>query len=87
MDKKVKLKLVGLDGNAFSLMAAFRNAAKKQGFPKDWIDKILEDAMSGDYSHLLCVLSSNCADPEEDDEDFECGCGLCTSHDEDEEDE
>ncbi len=29
--KTVKLTLVGLDGNAFSLMGAFQKAAKRQG--------------------------------------------------------
>ncbi len=59
MDKKVRLKLVGLDGNAFALMGAFRRAAIQQKFPKDWIDKVLEDCQSGDYNHLLCVLMDN----------------------------
>jgi hypothetical protein len=55
-DKKVKIKLEGLDGNAFALMGAFSNAAKRQGFSQDWIDEVLEDATSRDYNHLLSVL-------------------------------
>lgn len=53
---KVKLDLVGLDGNAFVLMGAFQRAAKSQGVPKEDIKAILDDCMSGDYNHLLCVL-------------------------------
>ena len=33
--KKVKLNLVGLDGNAMSLMAAFRRQAKKEGWTEE----------------------------------------------------
>lgn len=58
--KKVKLKLVGLNGNAFSLLAAFANQARKEGWSKDEISKVSDDAMSGDYNRLLRVLSSVC---------------------------
>ena len=37
-NKKVKLKLVGLDGNAFFLMGTFRKQAKKEG----WSEKEIE---------------------------------------------
>ena len=54
--KKVKLKLVGLDGNAFSLLGAFVYAARKQGWTKDEIDPVLAEAKSGDYNNLLATL-------------------------------
>jgi hypothetical protein len=57
--KKVKLQLVGLDGNAFSLMGAFQKAARRQGWTKEEITEVLDDAMSGDYNHLLQVLVSH----------------------------
>lgn len=53
---KVKLTLVGLDGNAFSLMGAFKNAARRQGWDKPSIDDVLNECMSGDYDHLLQTL-------------------------------
>lgn len=62
MNKKVKLRLVGIDGNAFSLMGAFSRQARKEGWTKEEIDTVLKDAMSGDYDHLLCVLSDRCKD-------------------------
>jgi hypothetical protein len=55
----VELELVGLDGNAFSLMGAFSRAAKKQGRTKEEIDAVLADCMSGDYNHLLNVLMNH----------------------------
>ena len=68
---KVKLSLVGLDGNAFSLMGAFSSAARKQGWKKADIDKVTADCMSGDYDHLLCVLMDNTIDPEDFEEEYD----------------
>jgi hypothetical protein len=60
VEKKVNLELVGLDGNAFSLMGAFQRQARKEGWTKSEIDEVLKDAQSGDYDHLLCVLMDHC---------------------------
>lgn len=56
---RVKLNLVGLDGNAFSLMGAFSQAARKQGYSKDQIDAVTNECMTGDYDHLLMTLLEN----------------------------
>ena len=55
-NKKVKLKLVGLDGNSFSLMGAFQRQARKEGWSKEEIDQVLDECRSGDYNHLLSTL-------------------------------
>lgn len=60
VDKKVKLKLVGLDGNAFSLMGAFQSAARKQGWLKEDIKKVLDECRTSDYSHLIVTLNAHC---------------------------
>lgn len=54
--KKVKMKLVGLDGNAFSLMGAFKQNARRQGWNKEEIDVVMKKCMSGNYDNLLRVL-------------------------------
>jgi len=56
---KVKIKLVGLDGNAFALMGAWREAAIKQGFKEEDVEDVLDQAVIGDYDNLLRVLSAN----------------------------
>lgn len=56
VNKQVKLKLVGLNGNAFVLMGAFQKQARKEGWTQAEIDVVLDDCKSGDYDHLLCVL-------------------------------
>lgn len=62
--KYVELRLVGLDGNAFSLLGAFQRAARRQGWNSEDIQKVLEEAKSSDYDHLLFTLTSHCNDPE-----------------------
>ena len=52
--------LVGQNGNAFNLMGYTANAMKDSGFTKDEIDKMYEEAKSGDYNNLLCVCSDYC---------------------------
>lgn len=59
MPKPVVLELVGIDGNAWSLMGAFSGAAKKQGWTKDEIKAVTDDCRSGNYDHLLQVLVAN----------------------------
>lgn len=66
---KVKLNLVGLDGNAFSLMGAYKSAARRQGIPKEQVDAVLKDCMSGNYDHLLGVLVANTESDDGSDED------------------
>lgn len=65
MSNKVKLNLVGLDDNAFVLMAAFTQAARRQKFPRDYIDSVIEEYMSSD--HRLATLIEH-IEPEEDEE-------------------
>lgn len=56
----VKLNLVGKDGNAFALLAVFRQAARRQGKEEADIQKVIDEAKSGDYYHLVGTLASNC---------------------------
>ena len=51
----VTVKLVGNDGNAFSVLGSVRKAMRKGGVSQEVIDDYLSEAMSGDYNHLLRV--------------------------------
>lgn len=53
---KVPCPLVGEDGNAFAILGRFRKAAREAGWPQEAIQKVLDDAMSSDYNHLLQVV-------------------------------
>ena len=50
--------LVGQDGNAYSLMGYTQKAMRDNGFTKDEIKVMLDDAKSGDYYHLIAVCST-----------------------------
>ena len=55
-NKKVKMELIGMDGNAFSVMGNFSKNAKRQGWTQEEVDSVLNEAMSGDYNHLLATI-------------------------------
>lgn len=50
---KVKVELVGQDGNAFAIMGRVGGALKKAGVPKAEIDAYYAESTAGDYDHLL----------------------------------
>ena len=67
------MQLVGLDSNAFSILGTFAQNARQQGWTKEDIKKVQDEAMSGDYNHLLVTIMDNVEEPDdcdEDDDDF-----------------
>ncbi len=52
---KPTVKLTGQDGNAFAIMGNVKRALKHAGADKEYIDKYISEATSGDYDHLLTV--------------------------------
>jgi len=52
---KPTVKLIGEDGNAFSIMGRVKKALRRAGADQEYIDKYLSEATSGDYDHLLVV--------------------------------
>lgn len=68
MHKKVNMTLVGLDGNAFVLLGTFKSKARRQGWTEEETTKVLDEAMSGDYDHLLQTLMEYTTTADENDE-------------------
>lgn len=52
-----ELKMVGRDGNAFAILMRARLVAEKAGVPQDEIERFATDLLSGDYSHVIKVVS------------------------------
>ncbi len=52
---KPTVKLIGNDGNVFSIMGRVKKALMRTGADKEYIDQYLSEATSGDYDHLLFV--------------------------------
>ncbi|MBL7789380.1 MAG: hypothetical protein JNL75_06045 [Chitinophagales bacterium] len=68
--KTVNLDLVGVDANAFSILGAFGRQARREGWTKEEIDLVTEEAKTGDYDHLLAVIMNHCEVEDGDDVDF-----------------
>lgn len=55
-NKKVKMNLVGMDGNAFNLMGQFEKRAKHENWTSEEIQYVLNQCMSSNYDNLLKTL-------------------------------
>jgi len=52
---KIKVRLVGSDGNAFAVLGKVRKALRKAEVSQEEIGQFMKEAMSGDYNNLLKV--------------------------------
>jgi hypothetical protein len=59
----VYFDLTSVDGNAYSLMGNWAAAARRAKWPKTDIDRVLEQAKSGDYDNLIVTLMRNSSGP------------------------
>jgi hypothetical protein len=66
IEKTVNLDLVGVNGNAFMIMAVFRRQAVREGWSKEEINTVLKEAKSSDYNYLLATISNHCEVLDED---------------------
>jgi hypothetical protein len=53
--KLARVKLIGNDGNAFSIMGACRKAGQRAGYTPEQIEQYLKESKSGDYDNVLCT--------------------------------
>ncbi len=51
-----RVKLVGMDGNAYAILGRCQAAARKAGWSKEQTDAFFAEATSGTYDHLLGVV-------------------------------
>jgi hypothetical protein len=68
IEKTVNLDLVGVNGNAFMIMGVFQRQARKEGWTPEEIEKVLKEAKSSDYVHLLATIENHCESKDEEDE-------------------
>lgn len=52
----ITVQLTGEDGNAFFIIGRVGRALRKGGATKEEIADFTEDAMSGDYNHVLTTV-------------------------------
>ena len=68
IEKTVNLNLIGVNGNAFMIIGVFRRQAQKEGWTPEEIDKVILEAKSSDYVHLLATIENHCEPKDEDNE-------------------
>ena len=51
----IRVQLVGTDGNAYAVFGTVRSALHRAGVGRAEIEEFLDEAMSGDYDHLLAT--------------------------------
>lgn len=54
----IKVKLIGEDGNAFYILGKVQRALREAKQSKEFIDAVIKEATSGDYSHLLATIAT-----------------------------
>ena len=57
---EAKVRLTGVDGNAFMVLGVTLRAMKKARVSKDVQDEFSKKAMSADYDHLLQTVMAYC---------------------------
>lgn len=60
---KVRMTLIGLDGNAFNLLGTFQANARRQGWPREKIQAVVAKATAGNYDHLIATLADHVEEP------------------------
>lgn len=55
---EIKVKLIGEDGNAFYILGKVQRALREAKQSKEFIDAVIKEATSGDYSHLLATIAT-----------------------------
>jgi len=53
--EKPTVKLIDTNGDAFAIMGRVKNALVKAGADKEYVQRYMDQAMSGDYDNLLCI--------------------------------
>ena len=51
----ITVRLIGADGNAFSILGKCRRAMIQNRLPQSEIDEFTQQATSANYDHLLCT--------------------------------
>jgi len=84
---KAELQLVGLDGNAWSIIGATKQAMRTWGYSSQAQHEMTEDATSGDYNHVIQTAMFWTDSPEDEEDDYDPDvddlvmCVICGAED------
>lgn len=79
IDKKVDLRLSGVDENAYNILSLFQKAARRAKWTSQEINYVIWEAKQSDYDNLLYVICSYSENP------MRCGVQNCRCDDHDDE--
>ncbi len=65
------MQLLGIDGNAFSIIGSFQKNARKQGWTQEEIKSVVDEATNSDYNHLLVTILKYVDDCDDNEYDAE----------------
>lgn len=75
---EVQFQLVGIDGNAFSILGTAQKHARRAGLSKEQIEEYVNEATSGDYNNVISTTMKffDCSGQDEcgwneDEDDYE----------------
>ena len=54
---EITVNIIGINGNAFCILGVCTREMRKHKLPQSEIDSFMNEATSGDYNHLLCVVA------------------------------
>lgn len=61
MPRTVKLNLVGVDSNIFSVIGTWAKQARREKWTKEDIKQVTDEAMDADdYNHALSIIIDHC---------------------------
>lgn len=66
----VHVKLIGEDGNAFSILGRVSKAMKREGISAEEIAEFRAEAESGDYDNLMTTVVKYVNTDGDDDDDY-----------------
>ncbi len=66
--RKPRVRLVGEDGNAYSILGRVRRALREAGASTEYIERYTAQATASDYDHLLAVTMEHIEEGSDEDE-------------------
>lgn len=60
VNKKVEnFDIFSVSGNAFAIMGGWQRAALREGWTREEVNKVITEAKSGGYDHLLATIQNH----------------------------
>lgn len=58
--EKIQLNLRGITSSSWEIIGTFQKLARRNNWPENEINKVLQEANSGSYDHLVETIKEHC---------------------------